>query len=74
MSQMTLYVLRNKATGEYWRRGAAYGARGQWETELTGAQFLTTPGKARGQQKRLGSLGIQTEIVALSATVTGIVE
>lgn len=61
MQRMTLYVLRNKATGEYWGYG---------DTEV-----YTDIEAARRRCGLLTNCNEDPhEIVALSATVTGVIE
>lgn len=68
---MTLYVLRNKSTGEYWRPATSYGP--SWHKNLDQAKFYPKLGTARGKKTALSKFHA-VEIVALSATVTGVIE
>lgn len=69
---MTLYVLRNKETGEYWRRGSS---RKQWNLDITKATVYTKVGAAKTACTNLVYYGFNTvEVVILSATVTGVIK
>lgn len=72
---MTLYVLRNKETGEYWRRGTS---RKQWNPDIAKTTVYTTLASARSQNKVLRWYGLgpapKVEIVALEAVVKGVIE